>query len=134
MVCPLHYYDTYVHSGFFNGAKLFGSDEDEKAAGAMYIIMGVLWLTAIPFTVILVFLVRCYHCMLSPFLVLPLLPSLDIYLLSSLLLSTQVHRYYRQSGGSINRATEEAVSGAAKNKAVRGAVKSGVTAGVKATM
>lgn len=87
--------------GFFNGAKLFGSDEDEKAAGAMYIIMGVLWLTAIPFTVILVFL---------------------------------VHRYYRQSGGSINRATEEAVSGAAKNKAVRGAVKSGVTAGVKATM
>ena len=46
----------------------------------------------------------------------------------------QVHRYYRQSGGSINRATEEAVSGAAKNKAVRGAVKSGVAAGVKASM
>jgi hypothetical protein len=87
--------------GFFNGSKLFGRQEGEKAAGAMYIIMGFLWLTAVPFTVLLLVL---------------------------------VHKYYRQSGGSLNRATEEAVSGAGKNKAVRGAVKSGVAAGVKATM
>lgn len=52
----------------------------------------------------------------------------------AILLLVLIHRYYRQSGGSLNRATEEAVSGAAQNKAVRGAVKSGVSAGVKATM
>jgi hypothetical protein len=87
--------------GFFNGVKLFGPDEDQKAAGAMFIIMGLLWHLAVPLAILLMFL---------------------------------VHRYYRQSGGSLNRATEEAVSGAAKNKAVRGAVKSGVNAGVKASM
>ena len=44
---------------------------------------------------------------------------------------TQIHRYYRRSGGSLNKAMEEGVSGAAKNQYVRGAVKSGVSAGVK---
>lgn len=87
--------------GLYNGSQLFGNTQIKIAAGTMYLIMGFLWLGAVPVAGILVFL---------------------------------VHRYYRQSGGSINRATEEAVSGAAKNKAVRGAVKSGVAAGVKASM
>ena len=43
----------------------------------------------------------------------------------------QVHKYYRSSGHTINQAVEEGVSGAAKNKHVRSAVKSGVSAGVK---
>ena len=38
----------------------------------------------------------------------------------------------RSSGHTINSAMEEGVSGAAKNKYVRGAVKSGVKAGVSA--
>ena len=42
----------------------------------------------------------------------------------------QIHRYYRSSGHTINSAMEEGVSGAAKNRYVRGAVKSGVKAGV----
>lgn len=87
--------------GFFNGARLFGSKENQKAAGSMFVIMGLLWIVAAPVAVLLLIL---------------------------------VHRYYRHSGGSLNKATEEAVSGAAQNKAVRGAVKSGVSAGVKASM
>ena len=45
-------------------------------------------------------------------------------------LFSQIHRYYRSSGHTINSAMEEGVSGASKNKYVRGAVKSGVKAGV----
>ena len=44
----------------------------------------------------------------------------------------QIHRYYHSSGHTINSAMEEGVSGAAKNKYVRGAVKSSVKAGVSA--
>ena len=44
----------------------------------------------------------------------------------------QIHLYYRSSGHTINSAMEEGVSGAAKNKVVRGAVKSSVKAGVSA--
>ena len=52
------YFSLYdVHSGFFNGAKLFGPDEDQKAAGAMFIIMGLLWILAVPLAIFLMFLV-----------------------------------------------------------------------------
>ena len=44
----------------------------------------------------------------------------------------RIHWYYRSSGHTINSAMEEGVSGAAKNKYVHGAVKSGVKAGVSA--
>ena len=50
------------------------------------------------------------------------------------LLMFLVHRYYRLTGGSLDKATNEAVTGAAKNKAVRGVVKSGVAAGINSTM
>ena len=46
-------------------------------------------------------------------------------------LPPQVHRYYRTSGHTINQAVEEGVSGAAKNKHIRSAVKTTVSTGVK---
>ena len=52
-------------SGFFNGSKLFGRDEDEKAAGTMFIIMGLLWLVAVPFTILLLILVSSTSSLLS---------------------------------------------------------------------
>lgn len=45
-----------------------------------------------------------------------------------------VHRYYRSSGRSLDQAAGEAVRGAAGNKYVRDAVKSGVKTGVSAAM
>ena len=60
-----------------------------------------------------------------------------VYMLLSLSLSSldlpffnmpQIHRYFHSSGHTINSAMEEGVSGAAKNKYVRGAVKAGVSA------
>ena len=45
-----------------------------------------------------------------------------------------VHRYYRSTGGSLDRAAGEAAKGAAGNKYVRDAVKGGVKAGVSATL
>lgn len=42
-----------------------------------------------------------------------------------------IHRYYRSSGHTINQAMEEGVTTAAKNKAVRSAVKGTVKTGVK---
>ena len=50
------------------------------------------------------------------------------------LLMYLIHRYYRLSGGSLDKATNEAVTGAARNKAVRGVVKSGVAAGINSSM
>lgn len=85
--------------GFFNGTKFFdGGNTGRHAGGAMYMIMGVLWLLALPVSILMLFL---------------------------------VHRYYRSSGGSINRASAEAASAAASNQHVRGAVRSGVEAGIK---
>lgn len=86
--------------GFFNGAKFFNSNSNGRtASGAMFMILGLLWLVAVPFTVVIIIL---------------------------------VHKYYRTSGHTMNKAMEEGVTGAASNKYVKGAVKSGVKAGVKA--
>lgn len=54
--------------------------------------------------------------------------------LNTLSLSLQVHRYYRASGGTLDKAAAEAAKGAAGNKYVRDAVKGGVKAGVSATL
>ena len=54
------------------------------------------------------------------------LPDMKYYSLS--LSFPQIHWYSCSSGHTINSALEEGVSGAAKNKYVRGAVKAGVSA------
>ena len=78
--------------------------------------MGFLWLIPIPVSAFLVFTVS------------------NALFCKPIILCFQVHRYYRTSGGSINKAMGEAVTGAAKNEAVRGAVKQSVKAGVNAAM
>lgn len=56
-----------------------------------------------------------------------------LYLLRSPPLSpSQVHRYYRLSGGTLDKAAAEAARGAAGNKYVRDAAKGAVRAGVSA--
>ena len=52
----------------------------------------------------------------------------------SLRTNQQVHRYYRVSGASLNKATSEAVAGVAHNKYVRETVKEGVKAGVSGAL
>ena len=50
-------------SGYFNGANFFQpvmgnpATDQRKAAGAMYIIMGFLWLVAVPVLVVVIIMV-----------------------------------------------------------------------------
>lgn len=45
-----------------------------------------------------------------------------------------MHRYYRSSGKSINEATQEAMTGAAKNKYVQQAAVGAAKEGIKASV
>ena len=46
-------------SGYFNGARFFQGDrsESKNAAGAMYVIMGFLWLVALPVLILVIIMV-----------------------------------------------------------------------------
>ena len=53
----IHFY-LFSFSGFFNGTKFFdGGNTGRHAGGAMYMIMGVLWLLALPVSILMLFLV-----------------------------------------------------------------------------
>ena len=55
---------THVHSGFFNGATFFNSvggtkpSQGDIATGAMFLIVGFLWILGLPVAILLLIMVR----------------------------------------------------------------------------